>query len=630
MKKLTAFFMLVLSLAGIADGQEVKASSFEFSAEDATRCLQRALASGASRVVIDNVGVPYNVSQTVTLYSNQTVVFAKGVVVQAKKGAFEVETPMFRGDGVQKLTLVGEEGAAIRMNKDDYCNPKQYKPSEYRHAFVITASDDLVFRNLTIAGSGGDGIYFGGHKKLRPYSKNVLIENCVFDGHNRLGIAVISAENLTIRNCVFKNATGAPPQGGIDFEPNFEEERLVNCLVENCQIYDNRGSGISVTCGNLSVDSQPVSVTIRNCDIRSNGVFYIHNYNGTQRKTPAPAQGTILVDNCRIGDEVQMREIVKSIDLRFNQCQFTCKPAGDRGFFQILGESVGKYQLGGVFFNDCTINGVTDLTKLFSADYCGKSEFAQDAISGTLLCEVQGSTTACDLTKVTQELKAKFDHYNRYTFSREPALDKLVPPAQDAVKSPGGNLFIRGGIFLQYAEKGQKITMDVTTKRFGYDSAIAMSVMSPSNQLVMKTEILPDKQEKVEFIAPESGIYRVLSQSFNALSIKSLHRGNGWQMHRNTVSLLYPNGSLYFRVPEGVKAFAFAVNAMPDAEMQLARPDGKLALSRKIVNMEFIEVPDAVPGVWRINIRKCIWSVNFYMCEPLSGIVSITPETLFE
>lgn len=93
--------------------------------------------------------------------------------------------------------------------------------------------DGLVFRS-----SGGDGIYVNG-------VRNMTIDNVKCLDNNRQGISVISAENLLIRNSEFSGTYGAAPMAGIDFEPNRWNEKLVNCIVENCRLPAMRGRGWS-------------------------------------------------------------------------------------------------------------------------------------------------------------------------------------------------------------------------------------------------------------------------------------------------------------------------------------------------------------------------------------------------
>ena len=89
MKKTVLFLAALLCpLFSFAAPAEVKASSFGFDKDDATKCLQKAIDSGAEKVIVDNVGSPWIISP-VKLRSNLELVFADGVQVKALKGSYK-------------------------------------------------------------------------------------------------------------------------------------------------------------------------------------------------------------------------------------------------------------------------------------------------------------------------------------------------------------------------------------------------------------------------------------------------------------------------------------------------------------------------------------------------------------
>ena len=120
--------------------------------------------------------------------------------------------------------LRGEGSATLAMNKADYLDPKNnYAFSEWRHAVSILSAQNVTVRDLAILSSGGDGIYVNG-------PKGVLLENLVLRDHNRQGMSPISVTDMTVRRCSFNDTHGAPPQCGIDMEPNKEYNRRVSLL----------------------------------------------------------------------------------------------------------------------------------------------------------------------------------------------------------------------------------------------------------------------------------------------------------------------------------------------------------------------------------------------------------------
>ena len=256
-------------LAEVKNGTrtEAKASWWGFSKEDSTKALQDAVNSGVKRLIVDNTGSDWITASTIWLKSDQEIIFEKGVVVAAKKGAFKSRGAcLFFADHKKNIVLRGEDSVILKMRKADYMNAKSYQQDEHRHTLVISGCENVTVKNLTLLSSGGDGIYIGN------FSKNILIDGVVCDDHYRQGISVICAENLIIKNSIFKNTRGVSPEAGIDFEQNKPGEKLINCVVENCSFTGNKGSGIDIVVHS----NFPMSIFIRNCKVTGNtrGIRY--------------------------------------------------------------------------------------------------------------------------------------------------------------------------------------------------------------------------------------------------------------------------------------------------------------------------------------------------------------------
>ena len=84
-RALSAVLFAACGLWGRADG--VKVSSFGYNAEDSTEIIQRALDSGAPKLVFDRQAGPW-ITRPLVARSNQELVFEDGVELLAKKGEF--------------------------------------------------------------------------------------------------------------------------------------------------------------------------------------------------------------------------------------------------------------------------------------------------------------------------------------------------------------------------------------------------------------------------------------------------------------------------------------------------------------------------------------------------------------
>ena len=251
-----------------------KISQAPFDAQDATAALQAAVRSGAPRVWVPNMGSPWLI-EMVWLASNQEILLEKGVVIESKPGSgFYLDGHLFKGASLKNVTLKGY-GATLKMRRDLFNSGKPYKPSEHRHAIVVYASQNVKILGLTINDAGGDGIMVGGLTHS-SYNKDVLIQDVLITNAYRNAISIISAENLTIDNAILINTSGTSPQGGLDFEPDHEQQRIVNFTVRNCIIMNNKRLGISFpTSGLLTASDRerglPIQGVIENCTIYRNG-----------------------------------------------------------------------------------------------------------------------------------------------------------------------------------------------------------------------------------------------------------------------------------------------------------------------------------------------------------------------
>ncbi|MBI5083671.1 MAG: right-handed parallel beta-helix repeat-containing protein [Acidobacteria bacterium] len=251
----------------VAAGKRTTANAawWGFKEDDATEALQAAIDSGAKKVVVPMVGAPW-IIRPVRLRGSQELVFEPGVLVLAKKGEFKGGgDSLFTASGVSDLVIRGY-GATLRMRKLDYQGP-DYKKAEWRMGVSILGCRRVRVEGLRVESSGGDGFYVAGGANLH-YSEDIVIRDVVAHDNHRQGMSVISAVNLLVENSVFSGTWGTAPEAGIDFEPDVETDRLVNCVVRNCRFISNRGHAILVYLKPLTKASAPVSVRFENCHSR--------------------------------------------------------------------------------------------------------------------------------------------------------------------------------------------------------------------------------------------------------------------------------------------------------------------------------------------------------------------------
>ena len=299
-------------------GEIVKASSFGWNPTNATKCLQAAFDSGASKVIVDKQASEWLVDM-VFPRSNTEIVFADGVVVRARPGSMVRNIDnLFRCRGVSNLVMRGEGRAVLRMNRKDYLDKTRYRHGEHRHAISLHNAENVVVRDLTVEDSGGDGVYV-------LNVTHALLENLVCSGHARQGTSVISADDVTIRNCVFKHTKGALPECGMDIEPGDARFNVCRVQIENCLFCSNNCSGVAINVSGLKSTNKAMDVVYRNCRMFDNAL------RGTwlvlARGTWAPVKGNLRFENCVFagngGGPLQVNNLGSdALHVAFKDCTF--------------------------------------------------------------------------------------------------------------------------------------------------------------------------------------------------------------------------------------------------------------------------------------------------------------------
>ncbi len=232
-----------------------------FHAGDATDAVQQAVDSGAETVVIPYMGQSWIV-RPIQLRSDLELVLEPGVLLLAKQGEYRGRgDSMFTMQSESNVTIRGY-GATLRMRKSDYQNPP-YERAEWRMGIRMYGCRHILIEGLRVESSGGDGIYVDGGRE-RP-SEDIVVRDCICHDNHRQGMSVICARDLLVEHCVFSHTRGTPPEAGIDFEPDSEEQYLVDCVVRNCTFAHNAGHAILVYLKPLTRHSEPVSIRFENC-----------------------------------------------------------------------------------------------------------------------------------------------------------------------------------------------------------------------------------------------------------------------------------------------------------------------------------------------------------------------------
>lgn len=646
------FFVFLLTISGILAGgvpdakkiEELKkgirtqadASWWGFHKEDATKCLQAAIDSGAKKLILPNMGSPWILSKTIRLKSNQEIILASGTHILAKKGAFQpVWLGLFCGSGIKNTEIRGEGNNILKMHIKDYNDQKKYKLSEYRHGIYLSGSSNIRIRNLTIRDTGGDGISIGNGKNP---CKDLLIENVTLDNNNRLGLSIVSGENITIRKCRFLNARSMAPSGGIDMEPNHPYERISNILIEDCSFINNKFNAIVVAVCSLNKDSVPVSVTIRNCkNVEKNSLgLWVQ----AMKEKGNGCKGTILMENCRLSNPVMFTNVVKeNFSVTLKDTVLTLPPLSSyneqtKPAISMVSNGDHSMEIGGLTFRNVKIVSPNSKRKPFDIFLYGRAKL-DTPVKGTLF----NNGKKVDLAPVIRKGKEKMALLNSLKDVVAPSLEKIVPGKNAASKEKftikGKMPLRRGTDFLIYGEKGKKCFFQTKITKF-YKTMGNFSITDPAGKLLEKKTLSYENTNWLEhsFIPEKSGIYAVrCNPGINALEVRS-KEPSAFLVKKEGITLAKPSGNFYFTVPAGTEEFSITFSASPGMNVKVLDPAGKCVWEKKKIRNAEVFTAKGIKSksdrIWSMEIRQGVWEGTIKMHAPLIPLLSESPKLLLD
>ncbi len=621
----------------------VNASWWGFDETESTKALQAAIDSGAEKVIVENMGKPWIVDQ-IELASDQELSFEKGCVVLAKRGAFQgKKDSLFTARLKQNVTLNGND-STFRMWKSDY-HTDAYAKAEWRHCLSILSCSNVKVHGLTLAESGGDGIYLGVARR-GVTNANVHIKDVICDGNNRQGISVISAENLLIEDTVLKNTSGTAPQAGIDFEPNHPGEKVVNCVMRNCVAENNVGPAYVLYLRPLDGTSAPVSVRIEDCVSRGTNAISasITTANGGPKGAP---QGLIDFVNCRFEDigtaGVSMRDIpVDACRVRFEHC--TVADASDEPKrttpIMFTARAGSTQDVGGVEFVDCKFVEPVDRPLMAFQDYTGELKVLD--VTGTLKVVRDGKE---HVIRITEQLLDEL--MPTRTMKRIPRYDltdvHFVPVFPDATLPSAKPRLARQrkhGEYLVYATQGDEVQLRVRyLKVGGYGgSDMKIPVLDESGKRIATLTAPFQQDTQCSFTAPETGTFRLeCDAGGNSVHVDSPTNRLCLVGMDLAIAFIGTSGDFYFWVPGNVAEFGVKVYGAGGERVNAAvfDPSGTQVWAKQNIDIpQMYEGKPRTAGkdeVWRVRIGRPTdgtFEDNYVDLRGVPNALAYTPENL--
>lgn len=360
-----------LSATVLTQESVVNAGELVTDLEDMTSAFQQALDSGASKVWVPKLEVPW-ILGPVELRSNQVIEFEEGVEIVALKGAFVPRySCLFAGRAISDLTIKGN-GLVVRMNKEEYVQ-EDHPVSEWRHGIAFFSAKNVLVEDVTVMNSGGDGFYMGNANRLLPrgqqdrekeyaqypqYNDNITLRRVKSIGNHRQGLSITTGQNILVEESLFADTIGTNPQAGIDVEPNRPYERIQNIVFRDVISRNNYGSGFEVHVGKFRNSGNEISITYENCRVEGGrgSAFSVHGPGGED-----PIKGEIrLVDfyaENTGGPALNVRHIpADGFKIHFERAEFV-NVASREDFVPFWIQVRGSETLdqGNIWFEDCVL-----------------------------------------------------------------------------------------------------------------------------------------------------------------------------------------------------------------------------------------------------------------------------------
>ena len=279
---------------GVADTNVVHARDFGWNAENATAALQKAMDSGATTVVLDDMGSPWRIC-CVTNRSNQRILFRKGVKVLADRATAELcskNYDLFRAWKCQNVIFEGEGDNCIGCYAN-YDERRKWNKTYGMNGISLSATKNVVIRNLRIAECSMDAVFFAGSF---PVNESTWLENLVLDSCYRQAMSVCGAVDTYCKNVTFSNTRGAAPTAGIDLEPAIECYPDANLYLFDCRFEGNQGGGLVFYTSTYT----PVTTYAKRCTFAANGPTPIEVFArcGIYMGANVRAPSKIVIEDC--------------------------------------------------------------------------------------------------------------------------------------------------------------------------------------------------------------------------------------------------------------------------------------------------------------------------------------------
>jgi parallel beta-helix repeat protein len=258
--------------------------------QDDTSAIQTAIdqiSNGGTVLIPDGVYL-IDTKKHIKLKSNMSLKLTSGATLKA----IENDLSNYSILRLEKLENVKVMGGTLQGDRSQHHGVD----GEWGMGLEIYASKNILITGVNAIDNWGDGFYVGNQ------SKNIIFDSVVADNNRRQGMSITSAEDVIVKNSIFKNTNGALPMDGLDLEPN-RGETVKNIQILNSKFLSNKGCGIESTVSDETAGTAFVkNIIIEGNTVKQNGA--IDNYSAgikISRQSGQIINNNIVEDNLHDG-----------------------------------------------------------------------------------------------------------------------------------------------------------------------------------------------------------------------------------------------------------------------------------------------------------------------------------------
>ena len=604
-----------------ASAKTVKVSDFGFDPEDSTRFLAAAIESDADEIIIDKAAGPwYSSPLSFRGLRNRTVRFEPGVEVRAKPGEFKSvksnEACLFSFWACEGITLSGY-GASIRMDREAYDKPP-YVHSEHRHCLNLRGVTDFRIEGLTLAESGGDGLFIGGcylEKRFKT-SENVFMKDVVCDRNYRQGLSIISVSNLVAEGCSFSNTRGTPPQSGVDIEPNHPYEMICDMVFRNCRFDNNAGCGLEFCLGNLDSSSPPVTALLDKCGMLGNVMgFEYQQILGSG--SDLPLGGKVVLRDCTIEKSTHAGIFVldkpaESAELEFRNVKLVdcCTKSTNSADVTVYNRQASTKPPDGMMFLPLSVSRSIDRNWITPGvvDY---TSTGVHAMSGTVTVACGDRSTVVRLDDAWRTARAPMPPGGptRPRAPRFKCIAQVVDPSPGEMMPLEDVLLSGSHRFVFYVDSAREAKFRIKQTKLSSKRPFTMKRMLVREYTGSKITYLgcnlDDSEQELVFQARKRGYYTLdVAPGRQAVRFTAANVPVAVEVRDFPLKFgMTRTGNVYFRAPAPFSLMAGA-GSYEKASVELANPSGEKVWSHPMLVDWQRYQGDAGDGLWTLSLRR--------------------------